>query len=95
MATSTIRKPMEIKTITLSGTTNASGALSIQGDYGVSTGDLVLSVACTNDTNVMCVPWKYGNSSWYVKCTSWQNMGAYANKSTDVVIKYIPNGYAL
>ena len=93
MATSIMKKSIEIRTITVQGTTNPSGAISVQGTEGVSADDQILSVACTNDPNTMCIPWKYDNSIWYVKCLSWESMASQNNKSVTLVVKYIPNGY--
>ena len=93
MSTSTIKKALEIRTITVQGTTNTQGALSIQGTSGVSADDEVLSVACTNGANIMCIPWKYDNKIWYAKCLDWGNMASRNNEAVTLVVKYIPNGY--
>lgn len=93
MATSIMKKSLEIRTITVQGTTNTQGALPIQGTSGVSADDEVLSVACTNDANIMCIPWKYDNNIWYAKCVDWGSMTSRNNTSVTVVVKYIPNGY--
>ena len=93
MATSIMKKSLEIRTITVQGTTNSQGALSIQGTSGVSADDEVLSVACTNGANIMCIPWKYDNNIWYAKCLNWENMASQNDKAVTLVVKYIPNGY--
>lgn len=93
MATSTMKKSLEIRTITVQGTTNLSGAIPVQGTGGVSADDQILSVACTSDANTMCIPWKYDGSIWYVKCLSWESMASRNNTSVTLVVKYIPNGY--
>lgn len=88
-----MKKSLEIRTITVQGTTNTQGALSVQGTSGVSADDEVLSVACTSDANTMCIPWKYDNNIWYAKCVDWESMTSLNNTSVTVVVKYIPNGY--
>lgn len=86
MATSTIKKL--VHTATKSGTTNAQGALDISS--AVSKDKTVLSVACTNKPNAMCIPWLYDNSTWYAKIVGWESFGNdYANTSVTLTIRYI------
>ena len=91
MATSNIKKSMEIKTATVSGASGTTGAVSLSS--AVSADDLVLSVMCTNYTNALCIPWKYDNNVWYTKVVEWSNFSA-VNASVSLIVVYIPNGLA-
>lgn len=91
MATSNIEKSMEIKTATVSGSSGSQGAMSLASV--VSADDLVLSVACTNYTNALCIPWKYKNTTWFVKVVEWQSLVS-VNTTVSLIVVYIPNGLA-
>lgn len=86
MATSTIKN--KIRTATISGTTNAQGALSI--GFEISSNKTVIGVACTNYNNAMCIPWLYGNNVWYVKIVHWGTLSPseFANVNVSLVVRY-------
>ena len=88
MATSTIKNDMKIRTATISGTTNAQGALSISSV--VSADKTVLGVACTNYNNAMCIPWLYGGTTWFVKIVHWGTLSQseFANVNVSLVVRY-------
>lgn len=78
----------KIRTATISGTTNAQGALSIASV--VSANKTVLGVACTNYNNAMCIPWLYGNNTWYVKIVHWGTLSPseFASVNVSLVVRY-------
>ena len=77
---------LKIKTATVSGTTNAQGALSLST---VSSASHIIGVSCTNQVNAMCIPWLYNNATWYAKVVDWSNLNAYASTSVDLKVTYI------
>ncbi len=84
--TSTIKS--KIRTATISGTTNAQGALSM--GLEISSNKTVIGVACTNYSNAMCIPWLYDNSTWFVKIVHWGTLSQseFANVNVSLVVRY-------
>lgn len=86
-----------VRTTTVSGTTNANGALLLSGSGNViKPADSVLwgKVIIENDTNGICIPFKYGNADghWYAKVVNWTTLGVIANKSVTITVGYIVGG---
>lgn len=77
---------LQVKTVTVSGTTNGSGAIFL-GSVPVSAS--IISVKTASNANYMCIPWIYNNSNWYCKVVDWQNLASQNNKSVSLTIKYI------
>lgn len=77
----------DIHTVTINGTTNAQGAVSLSET--IPSTATILSVSTTGDANAMCIPWLYDNRLWFAKVVSWQNMSVFANKSWSFTVRYV------
>lgn len=80
MATSTLRKTAYLMTITMTGTTNAQGAVLLDAE---PTTDTVLWVHTTSTTAAMGIPFRYGNAAgyWYAKMVDWKNFSVIGNRN--------------
>jgi len=77
----------QLHTVTINGTTNAQGAVSLSET--IPSTATILSVSTTGDANAMCIPWLYDNRLWFAKVVSWQNMSVFANKSWSFTVRYV------
>lgn len=87
MATSIIKNDMKIRTTTISGTTNAQGALAVSSVIPRTV--VLLDASTQNDSNAMCIPWLYNGSVWYIKVVKWSDMSVLANKNWTFTLRYI------
>ena len=86
-----------VRTTTVTGTTNANGTLLLSGSgNAIKPADSVLwgKVIVTNDTNCICIPFKYGNTDghWYAKVVDWRTLENKANTSVTITAGYIVGG---
>ena len=86
-----------VRTTTVAGTTNANGAIIVSGAGNViKPADSVLwgKAIITNETNGICIPFKYGNTDghWYMKVVDWQTLTKMANTSVTITVGYIVGG---
>lgn len=84
MAESTIKKDYYIKSKTITGTTDSSGNICLEG---ISLNYSVISIACSNGYPTCC---SASNNKYYVKIVNNSNpIGIIANTSLTLYIKYI------
>ena len=76
-----------IQTKTVTGTTNAQGAISLS----LNTSAIVLSVGSQSDTSSLCIPWIYNNSTWFATLCTWQSSPLVTRGGIDVTltVRYI------
>lgn len=80
-------KLCNVKTVTVTGTTNSNGAFSLASVANYKNGDEVLSIATNTDANALCVPWVYNKDDWYVSVLHWQSWTQKANTSFTFTVR--------
>ena len=80
-------KLCNVKTVTVTGTTNGNGAFSLASVANYKNGDEVLSVATNTDANALCIPWVYSKDNWYVSVLHWQSWAQKANTSFTFTVR--------
>lgn len=77
----------KVRTMTISGTTNSSGALALSGSINSSW--IVDAVSITSGgVNYFGLPFKYDDRLWFAEILDWQTMGRQANKAVTVKVYY-------
>lgn len=78
---------IQIKSVAVTGTTNAQGAFGVSAQVPLSA--TIIRASVTNSTNAMCIPFIYNNSSWYIKAVNWADFTVIGSTSLDFLIEYI------
>ena len=87
LSNSSNSKQIEIKSASVTGTTNAQGAFGVSAQVPLTA--TIIRASVTNSTNAMCIPFIYNNSSWYIKVVNWSDLTVIGNTSLDFLIEYI------
>lgn len=79
-----------VNTKSVTGTTNASGALDISGSISPSS-KVIGAHVTSGDSNAMPIPFRYSNSTgnWYLKMVRWDTFAVLANQSFTVEVFYL------
>jgi hypothetical protein len=77
----------QLHTVTINGTTNAQGAVSLSET--IPSTATILSVSTSDEANAMCIPWLYDKRLWFAKVVNWQNMSVFANKTWSFTVRYV------
>ena len=80
-------KQIEIKSVSVTGTTNEQGAFGVSAQVPLTS--TIIRASVSNNTNAMCIPFIYNDSSWYIKVVNWSNFAVIGNTSLDFLIEYI------
>lgn len=82
-----VARPHETNRVTISGTTNSNGAISLTS--AVADSDSVLSVECENVSGAICIPWKYNNGNWWCWVQQWSDRTFYNNTAVTLKVTYM------
>lgn len=73
----------QIKTKTVTGTTNGNGALNLSLQ---ETANIIYIKSTSSDHYAM--PFMYSDSTWYAKVVNWRTFANIANTSVTLTVKY-------
>ena len=79
-----------VNTKSVTGTTNASGALDISGSISPSS-KVIGAHVTSGDANALPLPFRYSNSTgnWYLKMIRWDTFAVLGNQSFTVEVFYL------
>lgn len=73
-------------TVTVTGTTNANGAISVAAK--VPTTANIVCIKPNNSTH-MAIPFYYYNGDWHAKVVDWRTLANVSNTSVTLTIRYL------
>lgn len=89
MATSKIKRGVNVETYTETGTTNASGVLLLS--HLPHPYDVTPVIAKSSDAAHMCIVWRYSSGTWYAMVLNWQTFTRVTNTSVTLDVSYVYN----